>query len=101
MNIFKMLPNLFRRYVDPHFGKPISELPMATNSEVKRKYRASKGQARKLVPFTQYERILKGMTNWQNSQWLRSGAPVLEDYDDMLAQATYYRLLPKGFKHES
>ncbi len=83
------------------FKRKNTTIGTPTNTEIKRAYRASKGQARKTVPFTQYERILKGMTNWQNSQWLRAGGPALTDYDEMLALATYYRLLPKGFKHES
>ena len=51
---------------------------------------AHKPRIRKPVPFSKLDTILRRMTNWQNSQWLRSGGPALLDDDMQLKTATLY-----------
>lgn len=51
---------------------------------------AHKPRTRKTVPFSVLNTILRQMTNWQNSQWLRSGGPALRVEDLQLASAKLY-----------
>ena len=44
----------------------------------------------KVIGFTSLNAIHYRMTNWQNSQWMRSGGPALRSEDAQFVSATYY-----------